>query len=526
MNAEQLDELDAIRAIYEDGASIFVDGPQLECQEHVESLREKTWDPPEGHRIVVIVVVIDLAPPDGVAVSIDHQGKRVLSYGRVEHLPPVLLQATYSTSDYLNTSGSRSNANAPPVAWSVSSCWMVGQVATIKNDLERELADLVLSTDPSEPVLYAACIHVKSRVEALRELVFSGECPSKMHRFLLAYNLRRKNELFEQQCHACEICFELKDGAQFSRLECGHSFCTACARSLVVSCVESRDHHIKCPDTSCRALLQPHEIKEIVDDEGLFCRWTDLTLNHAFQTIDEFAWCPRCSSIAVEDMEENTADCSSCYFVFCTLCEEARHPGVECVSAETKLEMLRKKAAGGGAQAVAELRKKEQELRSISLIEKTTKPCPSCGEAVQKSEGCNKMTCILCAALWCWKCGKQVDGYSHFQEGGPCVLFDEAEILRWERQFEDMLVVQGMGEPRDNPRAEDPMDELARRNHSASCPCCGQLTFRMQHNKLRNHLRCWSCRQYFCGHCQALLDRRGSARTHFGAQGCPQHSTL
>jgi hypothetical protein len=30
----------------------------------------------------------------------------------------------------------------------------------------------------------------------------------------------------------------------------------------------------------------------------------------------------------------------------------------------------------------------------------------------------------------CWRCNKEIDGYRHFRSG-ECVLFDEAEILRW-----------------------------------------------------------------------------------------------
>lgn len=43
---------------------------------------------------------------------------------------------------------------------------------------------------------------------------------------------------------------------------------------------------------------------------------------------------------------------------------------------------------------------------------------------------------MLCL-LRCWRCGKEIDGYRHFRTG-ECILFDEAEILRWEEQWEEM----------------------------------------------------------------------------------------
>ena len=62
--------------------------------------------------------------------------------------------------------------------------------------------------------------------------------------------------------------------------------------------------------------------------------------------------------------------------------------------------------------------------------QKTAKKCPRCGQATEKAEGCNKIMCGGCGAYWCWKCGKEIDGYKHFRSG-DCILFDEAEILRW-----------------------------------------------------------------------------------------------
>lgn len=57
--------------------------------------------------------------------------------------------------------------------------------------------------------------------------------------------------------------------------------------------------------------------------------------------------------------------------------------------------------------------------------------CPVCSMAIERSMGCNKMTCSQCSAYFCYKCGKQINGYDHFRED-QCVLFDEEEIRQWE----------------------------------------------------------------------------------------------
>ena len=69
------------------------------------------------------------------------------------------------------------------------------------------------------------------------------------------------------------------------------------------------------------------------------------------------------------------------------------------------------------------------------MMQETSKRCPACGMAIQKSAGCNKMTCGNCGAFFCWRCNKEVDGYDHFRTG-KCILFDHAEIQRWEVEFQ------------------------------------------------------------------------------------------
>ena len=60
--------------------------------------------------------------------------------------------------------------------------------------------------------------------------------------------------------------------------------------------------------------------------------------------------------------------------------------------------------------------------------------------AIQRSEGCNKMTCTSCGKHFCYKCGQVITSYDHFGEG-KCILFDLDEIMRWEAQ----MAMQQMG---------------------------------------------------------------------------------
>jgi hypothetical protein len=48
----------------------------------------------------------------------------------------------------------------------------------------------------------------------------------------------------------------------------------------------------------------------------------------------------------------------------------------------------------------------QDNVETIRLLRTDTKPCPSCGTYIYKTEGCDQMFCISCKQLWSWRTGK------------------------------------------------------------------------------------------------------------------------
>ena len=46
---------------------------------------------------------------------------------------------------------------------------------------------------------------------------------------------------------------------------------------------------------------------------------------------------------------------------------------------------------------------------TMALINDISRPCPRCKTAIEKSDGCNKMTCFNCKAYFCYICGDFCD---------------------------------------------------------------------------------------------------------------------
>ena len=56
---------------------------------------------------------------------------------------------------------------------------------------------------------------------------------------------------------------------------------------------------------------------------------------------------------------------------------------------------------------------KEENIKSIDMITRTTKACPKCGVSIDKIDGCNQMWCIKCYTAFNWVTNKIVYGHIH-----------------------------------------------------------------------------------------------------------------
>ncbi|KAJ3087024.1 E3 ubiquitin-protein ligase rnf14 [Quaeritorhiza haematococci] len=282
---------------------------------------------------------------------------------------------------------------------------------------------------------------------------------------ILAYDKRTVAAQFAAALHDCGICFETKRGnlcVQFGA--CKHVFCRECLKdyfSLLIK--EGSVTSVSCPDHQCKkqaaaaqknpeqtnvdadtttttavARLSHDEIREIVGP-ALFDRYVELVSKQELEGRSDVVYCPRpdCQTPVIKDpKEEKLCICPKCRFAFCFYCMRCWHGYASYCAMNNMLKVVEEYLAASPAQkAYMEKRYGKKVLEKCSrdfMAEKetiqwkkaNTQACPTCNSAVQKSEGCNHMTCRICETHFCFLCGAYLDKskpYTHFNDPrSPC----------------------------------------------------------------------------------------------------------
>lgn len=261
----------------------------------------------------------------------------------------------------------------------------------------------------------------------------------------------------------CLICADTKEEILFPRFSptasCTHSpnACLECLERSIRSDLTGKIWtDIRCPE--CRELLDYTDIQRYADVET-FKRYETLALRAAMAEAENFFWCTSgCGSGQIHDTgrDQPIVVCLHCSHRSCFHHSVAWHQGLTCeeydqlladpdnfrskleidneawaTSQKEQLEADRAMAQGlleeerrtremrerrdrqerertqkaiELARQIAARRKAEEEM-SRETVGRTTKPCPGCGWAIEKNDGCSHMTCIKCRFEFCWGCG-------------------------------------------------------------------------------------------------------------------------
>lgn len=86
---------------------------------------------------------------------------------------------------------------------------------------------------------------------------------------LMRFNTFSVAQDFDEASHTCEVCYDDKSGTQFTRMNCGHSFCTECLGGMAeVHITDGSLEMLRCPAMDCNASLEIEELRRLVDADA------------------------------------------------------------------------------------------------------------------------------------------------------------------------------------------------------------------------------------------------------------------
>ncbi|XP_053287392.1 E3 ubiquitin-protein ligase RNF14 [Pleuronectes platessa] len=274
---------------------------------------------------------------------------------------------------------------------------------------------------------------------------------------LLIHDAAQKQRQFSVTLFDCGVCCGSWLGSECVQLpECGHVFCQACLSQFCkMQITEGNVRGVSCPETSCRASPTPAQVRSLVGEE-LFSRYDRLLLQSTLDLMSDVTYCPQrsCGSPVIVEKSHAAALCSVCRFPFCVRCRKTYHGAADCQENTTMKKLMETDLQEGkvdvpqsqeGMRALSddytsgseERRRLLQsrygrrmlqvvlpEFLSEDWVVFNSKSCPHCFCKIEKSGGCNMMTCSRCRQLFCWTCLLRLQrvGSSHFQEG-TCSLY-------------------------------------------------------------------------------------------------------
>ena len=192
----------------------------------------------------------------------------------------------------------------------------------------------------------------------------------------------------------CTVCFG-KSGVD-PRPCCSASVCRDCMTQIVHLAVTEGVVHITCPNTECDKALTDKEILLLIGhDTTLRNKYDRFRLDYVKDGNKKT--CPRCCLITEHRLPRKfrlkesdvKLKCTSCDLEWCYKCHAPWHEGMTCRAFKTGNEQFHHWT-------------KERRPDSIPNCQK----CPLCRVYIERSTGCNHMTCGRCGSEFCYLCGE------------------------------------------------------------------------------------------------------------------------
>eukprot|EP00210_Caulerpa_lentillifera_P003053 g2915.t1 len=212
----------------------------------------------------------------------------------------------------------------------------------------------------------------------------------------------------------CECCLMTVDASLCTVMSCGHCFCNDCWMShFSVQINDGNSCQLRCMAFRCNYICDENKVNpspSIPVHDSVALKVLEMLNGYPKaqaryqRSLEEsyindnmnVKWCPsvpHCGNAIKVNGNECCEPLCNCGMKFCFTCLSNAHSPCTC-------DMW-----------TAWEKKRKDESETLKWITANTKPCPKCGNSVEKNGGCNLMTC-RCGQHFCWLCGDKT-GVEH-----------------------------------------------------------------------------------------------------------------
>lgn len=199
----------------------------------------------------------------------------------------------------------------------------------------------------------------------------------------------------------CIVCFDKVTERSNKRKCCRQVICKGCIREIIRTNIEDEGKsHILCPNPECKkGVIGREEILKYISGETKE-KYERFRLQESGET--DKKTCPNCCVITQHKLpgrfrryreEDVRITCSMCQFDWCFRCHSPWHEAATCKQFQRGDKQFKKWTKSRTRKGDANCQK-----------------CPLCRVYIQRSTGCNHMTCNRCKTEFCYKCGGFYNG--------------------------------------------------------------------------------------------------------------------
>ncbi|XP_066229416.1 E3 ubiquitin-protein ligase RNF217 [Saccopteryx leptura] len=193
----------------------------------------------------------------------------------------------------------------------------------------------------------------------------------------------------------CRVCLEDKPIKPLPC--CKKAVCEECLKVYLSSQVQHGQVEIKCPITECFEFLEETTVIYNLTHEDSIKYKYFLELGRIDSSTKP---CPQCKHFTTfkkkghiptpsRSESKYKIQCPTCQFVWCFKCHSPWHEGVNCKEYKKGDKLLRHWAS------------------EIEHGQRNAQKCPKCKIHIQRTEGCDHMTCSQCNTNFCYRCGER-----------------------------------------------------------------------------------------------------------------------